>query len=270
MSRARDLIDRFGREEDSFLRTEFVAPVAPGSRVRVRICGIVCELAVRGAADGISVLRPISHREAEVVRPAGLAEARRYLSLFPRARLVAAARYGHTWMGLPAAAPPKGVKVEGIVPIATGRDLRLFETAVVRFDGSLFLLESTERPAMAAFLRGELERGASVGDLRKPGLTDPERRAYAAQVEIRREASKSVEDRRLGRALRFAGADLVRWEERNGVLSVTYRVDGREITSLVAKDDLSVVGAGICLDERDGEFDLTSLVGVMREHGDRE
>ncbi|MBI2919764.1 MAG: hypothetical protein HYY18_01615 [Planctomycetes bacterium] len=268
--RAADLIQKLGREEDEFLRREFLAPVRAAGKVRVRLGGIVCEMAVvrrpGGFEDGWAILKPVSHREAEVVRAAPLADVKRYLGLFPRGRLVAAWIVGRAWLGVPAAAPEKGARVEGVAPIAFAGALRMFETAVVRFDGALFLYESSERAAMAGWLRGQLEEDVAPADLKKSGLTAPEREAYAIQWKMRAEMRKPPEQRRLERALALAGAELVSYEPRAGLLTVTWRVDGAVHTSLVSGDDLTVVSAGICLDGADRDFDLTTLVPVLREH----
>ena len=45
--------------------------------------------------------------------------------------------------------------------------------------------------------------------------------------------------------------------------------DGERHTSAIAKKELTVVSAGICLSGRDRDFDLQSLVGVVeRQWGD--
>jgi hypothetical protein len=70
---------------------------------------------------------------------------------------------------------------------------------------------------------------------------------------------------RLSEALAHAHGRLQSYAERGDVYAVTYEVDGRVYTSAVRRDDLTVTAAGICLSEQDPIFDLTSLVGVMRE-----
>jgi hypothetical protein len=53
--------------------------------------------------------------------------------------------------------------------------------------------------------------------------------------------------------------------ERPDVYTVTYEVDGQRHVSAVSKKDLSVHLDGICLSGEDENFDLQSLVGVIRE-----
>ena len=47
-----------------------------------------------------------------------------------------------------------------------------------------------------------------------------------------------------------------------------FLVQGREHTSAIAKDNLTVLSAGICLAGGDQAFDLNSLVGVLRQASD--
>ena len=70
---------------------------------------------------------------------------------------------------------------------------------------------------------------------------------------------------RLRDNLSHAGARLVDYLERTDSFRVTYLVDGQQYTSSVDKRDLTVQSAGICLDGTDRNFDLASLVGVLRE-----
>jgi hypothetical protein len=66
-------------------------------------------------------------------------------------------------------------------------------------------------------------------------------------------------------ALAHAGAELKDYVERQDVYTVTYEVDGQRHVSAISKKDLSVQVAGICLSGEDENFDLQSLVGVIRE-----
>lgn len=66
-------------------------------------------------------------------------------------------------------------------------------------------------------------------------------------------------------ALAHADGRLTGFIERDDAYTVTYRVGNREHISTVSKRDLTVLTSGVCLSGLDSNFDLTSLVGVMRE-----
>ena len=74
------LLDRFAAAEQNFLNQEFLAPVVPGSTVRVRIDGVVMQLeVVPNDFQGFAVFCPMTLRSAVFVRDAKLAERTRYL-----------------------------------------------------------------------------------------------------------------------------------------------------------------------------------------------
>jgi hypothetical protein len=105
----------------------------------------------------------------------------------------------------------------------------------------------------------------------RPGLTPEERLAYSLcliqETAARQPAAAADPARRLREALAQAGAQLVDYLERDDSYRVTYTVGGQQHVSAVRKGDLTIQVAGICLSGEDEQFDLTSLVGVLREAG---
>jgi hypothetical protein len=62
----------------------------------------------------------------------------------------------------------------------------------------------------------------------------------------------------------MAGGELKGFRDRGDYWTVEWTTRaGERQTSAISKRDLSVVSSGICLSDRDSDFDLTSLVGVI-------
>lgn len=278
-----DILNRLGDAERRFTGTEFLAPLLDEKHVNVRISGIVCRLKVTAGLPpgfaGYAVLRAQSTSEAEFVRPATLLEIARYLALFPTVRLILTGRERKHWWALPANLGDNRIRLAGPVVVQlTENGLDRFETILTRFDGRLFWYERRDparNPALSAYLREQLAnvdaRGMppEAGTLHASGLSSEERTAFAHVRQSIAESLRDPVEQRLADAVAHAGAGFRGYREGGDVYIVTYTVDGREHSSIVRRDDLTVMTAGICLSGRDRDFDLTSLVGVLREGNTR-
>jgi hypothetical protein len=273
-SRFSQAFDKLAAAEEQFLRCEFLAPVVDGREVQVRIAGIVTRLSVSPADfRGFGIFRPTSPKTANLVRPATLAQRRDYLALFPLVRLILCKRDGADWLALPAHRGDERFQITGLVPVRMVEEAQQFEVVRTRYDGANFWFESLDAsrdPAAAAWLREQLSKATDSNLLDRPGLTPEQRLAYALNViqpaELRK--TESGPAARLQAALAQAGADLIDYLERDDGYRVTYSIGGQQHVSAVRKDDLTVQVAGICLSGEDERFDLTSLVGVLREAED--
>jgi hypothetical protein len=276
MAKSKHISDAFNRlaaAEENFLASDFLAPVIHGVKVQVRIAGVLCSLSVEPEDfEGWGVFRPKSHSHARFVRKARMAERQRYLELFPLVRLILVDRQDEQWFALPAHRTDSRFQIEGAIPVRFVEEAQLFEVIEARFDGTQFWYAGPDArwdPAMASYLRTELARLTPPEKLQRAGLAAEERTAYESiywpRFEASEEGQRSLEERRLRNALHHAGAELKDYVERRDVYTVTYEVDGQRHVSAVAKKDLSVQVAGICLSGEDQKFDLQSLVGVIRE-----
>jgi hypothetical protein len=269
-------IDRLAREEDAFVRTEFLAPVLRGAGVDVRIAGVRCQLTVTPASfEGWGVFRARSTAQAALVRPASMGERRKYLALFPTVRLILAMRENSAWHAMAADGGDARFAIAGLAPVRLVDEGELFDTVVTRFDGGQFWFDALDErrdPGAAPYLRQELGKMTDPARLVRSGLTAEQRAAYALNYRVRLEQivldERARGELRLRAALEHAGARLQDYAEQGDVYRVSYVVDGARHTSVVRKGDLSVVTAGICLSGHDRAFDLGSLVGVLREGRD--
>ena len=262
----RDLIDRFAAAEEQFRAGEFLAPAVRGGSVFVRVAGVVCRFAAPPMFRGWGVFRPIGKR-AVLSRRASLADRQRYLDLFPRRPLIAVQSVDRDWVAWPAHQADSRFGPPTLLPVLLAEEIQPFDHLIARFDGSQAWFDRTDDradPTAAAYLRDALADMRFPELVDRPRLTAEDRAAYRLAFETKKAALKDRTEDRLRDALGHAGADYRGHVERDDGYRVEFVVDGQRHVSIVSTD-LSVQLAGICLSGEDRKFDLSSLVGVLRQ-----
>jgi hypothetical protein len=284
MADIRDLLNHLAAEEENLRSSRFLAPCVGGGQVRTNVARLLYTFTPRPREfEGWGIFQPISEHEAEVVEEAGLARVTEYLSLFPVMRLRLGYKLrGRAWIAYPANEsdmrqrfPSQRVQPVPVHLVAEGQEL---EQVIARNLGGVWWFEEIDRrasPVEAESLREALRSGVVPEAVSLRGLT-PEMRACYSLVfkrgELERERKLQREQRRMGSqdedrlrgALSFGGGDLRSFQDRGDYWLVQWIARGGELhTSAIAKTDLTVISAGICLSGEDQKFDLQSLVGVV-------
>ncbi len=269
------LIGELARQEQDLRGRRFLAPRVQGGRVRTRVAGMVYTFRAQpDDCQGWGVFQPRDARVAQWLEQAQPHQVGRYLGLLLPVRLhLLFPLHDASWLAYPVnesdARQRLGNCRPATVHLVTGG--ATLETVLARWDGAAFWFEATDRgadPRLAEQARHALNRDVPADTLRVKGLTPELRTGYALARD--RHGARRVRERlrgdhaRLRRALAFAGGELEDFQDRGGHWAVRWRTsDGRSHHSAIAKADLSVIGAGICLDGQDRRFDLQSLVGVV-------
>ncbi len=273
------MINRLAAEEERVLSRSFVAPVVRGRQVSVRVEGIAYTMSVVDRNfEGWAILKPTAQRKATICGEPSLEQIKTYLNLLPRFRLVLLEEFDHQIWSLQAHTADSRAQISGPISVQLAQRPSRFETICARFDGTTFWYESADRrrdPSIARALRDALQAGVEPERLHVLNAVPQEKLAYR-MLWIRKHPESGGRVRsapqndlqRIESALNHAGAQLEGfWSNGPDNVSVRYVVDGQTHVSSIRPSDLSVVSAGICLSGQDQNFDLTSLVGVMRESG---
>jgi hypothetical protein len=283
----RQLINRLAAREESLRGEQFLAPCVGGGQVRVSLDGLVQTFRPRPRDfEGWGIFKPFDDATAELVEEATLPQVAGYLKLLQPVRVRLAERVrGRTWLAYPA-------NVEDArAQSGAGDELRVhlvsegarFEQVVAYTDGCNCFYGELDRRAdarIAGRLRKLLRQGVEPRYITWKGITPETRAVYAlatefapefAHVRKRRRVgrAKQLEAQRLRGALALGGGTLVDYEDEGENWRVVWQTRGGAAqVSTVAKRDLTVVSAGICLSGYDRDFDLQSLVGVVENSWD--
>jgi hypothetical protein len=279
----RQLIKQLAAREEALRGEQFLAPYVGGGRVRVSLDGLVCSFRPQPHDfEGWGIFRVFDERTAEVVAEASLAQIAGYLKLMRPLRVRLAERLrGRTWLAYPFNREDarRQFGAEGELRVHLVSEGARFEGAVAYTDGCNYFYGELDRRAdarVAERLRKLLRQGVEPRDITWKGITPETRAVYALATEFAPEFGhmhklrktkrvKRQEERRLREALALSGGQLVDFDEEGENWRVVWRALGREsLVSIIAQRDLTVVSAGICLSGNDRDFDLQSLVGVVK------
>lgn len=284
MIETRDLLKRVALEEETLRSSLFLAPCVRGGKVRTSVAGLLYTFTPRPSRfEGWGIFQPASEHEALLVEEAGLERVIEYLRLFPIMRLRLGYRLrGNAWLAYPSneaymrqRLPSRWVEPTPVQLVWDGQE---FEQVIARSLGGVWWFEELDRrasPVEAESLREALRSRVAPGQLSLKGLTPEMRAVYSLvfrRVELERERKLERSERRHGSkdqarlrtALRFGGGDLRSFRDRGEFWLVEWLARDEQLhTSAIAKNDLTVISAGICLSGEDQKFDLQSLVGVV-------
>jgi hypothetical protein len=264
---------RLARVEQRFMLDYFLAPVVRNHSVRVKIAGVMCEMSVDPPDfAGWGIFLPISHKQAMLDRRATLSQRRRYLELFPAVRLIVCHHDSQMTLAIPANRSDTRFQIDGVVDVNLAEEVATFDSVIARFDGRQFWFDQIDPsadPSIAAYLRQAIVAMTGPKLVERRGLSSVQFEIYERMHRAaRQEAEQHRQDEsrdRIRDALEHGGASLRDCAEQGDAYRVTYDVGGSRHVSVVRKNDLTVLSAGICLSGMDRQFDLASMVGVLSE-----
>lgn len=254
------LLNKLIEEERSFQQSEFIAPVF-SNQVNVRVAGIIQQLSV-APINNFGVFK-VNGKSAIFVRNTTLSEKIRYLQALPRLIfIISSIERGSGLLFI----NDGRFKIVGEVPIKLLDNVQLFDIIDVRFDGFNFIYERQNRNVGGIHcnvIRQYLTENKST-----KLVSSKFQEAYTIAITDKKAKILETVEGRLTAYTERANAKLVGYRERNDGYSVEFTVDGERYTSTVNKN-FRVVSAGICLSGYDANFDLQSLVTVIREGQNR-
>jgi len=268
------ILDKFAEQESKITEMEFISPVFGNRIVAMRIQGVVHTLKIKAIDPGWYMFKPTNFENAKVESEADFSDVDAYLKKLPSIRLVTSYKNNGVYYGIPQKGNKLGISSESLLPIYLTDDNTLdFEIVICRFDGCNIWFEIADQNndlMKGEYLRENYSKALKPDKLKFSGLMFEEKAAYAIKFGMDKELHKKTAKDGLKDAVSHAGGELVSYRERKDSYSITYMVDGNEYTSFVSKDSAhNIISAGICLNGHDSDFDLKSLVGVMREGQNR-
>lgn len=257
-------------QESNFFSQEILAPVY-NCPILVKIAGVLVELQVSPANFiGWGIFNTSDKKTATLIREASLIEKKKYLDLFPNISFMICRIERDVVFGYLLNDNRFVFKTE--VPILLSDNIKLFDIVNGSFNGRhIFYAGHNRRISRAKSDRliEALHNNTHPDIVEKyTDLSPGELFAYIIAYKNKLKDLMSEDEYRIRDAITRAGGDYVSFTKRNNNFMVTYEVDGQSYTSTIG-NDLKVQTAGICLSGGDRNFDLQSLIGVVREGQER-
>jgi len=287
-----NLIDNIGDIEESVLDTEFVSPVFDNTQIAMSVAGLVYTLRIPKTDPGWYRFKAIDRKRARIVSEASFTDISDYQRCLKDIRIGIIYREGDVLYGIPQKTNSFRIPVNTVLPIFLCSQMVYdFDYIIGSCDGVNIWYkhpDMSNSPLKGEYLRDSLSRILDPTDLKFSGLTIEDRIGYSIRFKIdeqvklklrlieeqkERAIKLSREEQRkkdIKDDIEHAGGTYLSTVEGSDFFRVTYVVDGAEYTSMVSKDSSrKIISAGICLSGGDRDFDLKSLITVMREGQNR-
>ena len=267
-----NLIKTVGENERRMTEMEFVSPIYRTDTVVMRVRGLIHRLKIRKTDPGWYVLQPVDTRKAKIIGDADMMQVEQYLKYLKKMRIVLIQKNGDQFLGVPL--KNTGLDFSKPLPVLLTNDMvGEFDTVICGFDGATMWfadIDMQSDPAKVEYLRESISNGVAPDKIRYTGLSIEEKAAYMLRFTLDKTLRETLKERRLREDVEFAGGKFIKFDEKKDHFSITYEVDGHKYNSYISKDPAHhVLTAGICLEGGDSDFDLKSLIGVLREGQNR-
>lgn len=275
---AKSIREKFAQKEINLRKNDFLAPFTEQSRkVHVKIDGVVYPFRIIGQrGSGFGIFKPIDGTCAKYIKEAPFELYRAFLDELPRVLFILAYESDQGWVAYPANINSTrevfGLDGEAVIKCVT--DCERFDVIVARFDGLHFWYDGI-------FTGGNPQKSINMRECFQPGYTPQKMKTCLAGVkELTPEDKKAFEmamaswtlfqrvttEDRLRDFIENSGGKFQSYVIRGVNVEIKWTSDsGRTYNSLVEKESLDVVSAGICLSGEDKKFHLKDLPFVIKE-----
>ncbi len=271
------LLNQLNRQEVDLLSQKFLAPCVRHGRVQTRLSGLVYTFKPQPHDfQGWGIFQPLDTAIAKVTTTAALPQIEAYLKPFSSFLMfLIRPLHGKTWLAFPVNSGDMRQRLGWVkpVPVHLVTEGAAFDVAIARYDNNTWWFETLDRRAdiqPTVLLRQAIQQHTPVENLHFTGLTPEMRIAYKFATQPLEGFSQTARDKkRLQQALNVGGGTLQQFSDQEEYWRVEWTTsEGEQQVSAISKSDLTVISSGICLSERDSDFDLESLVGVIEQQED--
>jgi len=280
---AKQLLKQMVEKERNFRTREFLAPYAEGMKhAVVKFDGMNYQFRITGFTNsGIGIFRPIDHSCAKFVKDAEWESARAFLDMLPQLHLILCYEVDGGWVAFPmnVESTQKRFAFTGEVVIKGVTDAERFDTVTSRFDGVHFWYDDIFDGAdmiKSESMREAFDPKNPISKMRETfdkikGRTPEDRHAFELAIASWQKFRRQSTEGQLKAMLAAGGGKLERYVVRGVNIEIKWKsASGQDYNSVLKKDSLDVVCAGICLDGEDAKFhgkDLPFLVTRGEEGG---
>jgi len=273
---AKQLLQQMVAKERNFRTREFLAPYAEGMKSAVvKFGGVNYQFRITGFTEsGIGIFQPIDHSCAKYMKDAEWDAARAFLDMLPKLHLILCYETEHGWVAFPmnVESTQKRFAFTGEVVVKGVTDAERFDVVTTRFDGVHFWYDDIFDGAdmiKSESMRDAFDTKLPISEMRNEfdkikGHTPEDTHAFELAIASWQKFRRQSTEGQLKALLSAGGGRLQKYVVRGVNIEIKWQsASGQDYNSLVKKDSLDVVCAGICLDGQDEKFHLKDLPFVI-------